>query len=187
MSSDPSASPVVTTSRAPRRWLRLLVLAVGGPILLILTALLVVGFAVNLGPTVRKQIVANLPEVKKKLGREVEIGTVSLRLLPKLRLRISDVKVLGQPGQTGVLAEPLLQIGNIEAELKVFPALFSLGRRIVVSKIEISDGKVQVARLSGGRLSYEDVLDQLASQPKDDTPLSQATIDRLAGLFGEKS
>jgi hypothetical protein len=187
MSSDPSASPVVTTSRAPRRWLRLLVLAVGGPILLILTALLVVGFAVNLGPTVRKQIVANLPEVKKKLGREVEIGTVSLRLLPKLRLRISDVKVLGQPGQTGVLAEPLLQIGNIEAELKVFPALFSLGRRIVVSKIEISDGKVQVARLSGGRLSYEDVLDQLASQPKDDTPLSQATIDRLAGILVEKA
>jgi hypothetical protein len=49
-------------------------------------------------------------------------------------------------------------------------------------KIEISDGKVQVAYgCLGGRLSYEDVLDQLATQPKDDTPMTQATIDRLAG------
>ena len=107
---------------------------------------------------IRDRVVAALPDVQKKIGREVTVGTVSLRLLPRVRLRIADVKIHGQPGKTGVLAEPLVQIGTIEAEVKVWPALVSLGGRVVVSRVEISDGKVQVVRLSGGRLSYDCLL-----------------------------
>lgn len=186
MSTDIAQSPIAQ-SKPPRSVLKIVALSLGGLFLTLLLTVLIVGFVVDLGSVVRKQVVAALPDVQKKIGREVTIGTVRLKLLPKLRLKIADVKVLGQPGKTGVLAEPLLQIGSIEAEVKVFPALLSLGRRIVVSKVEISDGKVQVARLSGGRLSYEDVLDQLATQPKDDKPLTQAQIDQMAGIFVERA
>ena len=187
MSTDTSQAPTTAPIRSPRRWPKILVLSVGGLLLTLLTVVLVVGFAVDLGSLVRSRVVAALPDVQKKIGREVTVGTVSLRLLPRVRLRIADVKIHGQPGKTGVLAEPLVQIGTIEAEVKVWPALVSLGGRVVVSRVEISDGKVQVVRLSGGRLSYEDVLDTLATQPKDDTPLTQAQIDRLAGLFIERA
>ena len=184
MSTD-IPQPVAAQSKPPKRVLKIVALSLGGLVLTLLAAVVIVGFAVDLGSMVRKQVVAALPDVQKKIGREVTIGTVSLKLLPRVRVKISDVKVLGQPGKTGVLAEPLLQIGSIDAEVKVFPALLSFGRRIVISKAEISDAKVQVARLSGGRLSYEDVLDQLATQPKDDKPLTQAQIDQMAGILVE--
>lgn len=186
MSQD-TAQSQIAQSKPPRSVLKIVAFSVGGLFLTLLLTVLIVGFVVDLGSIVRKQVVAALPDVQKKIGREVTIGTVSLKLLPKLRLKIADVKVLGQPGKTGLLAEPLAQIGSIEAEVKVFPALLSFGRRIVVSKVEISDGKVQVARLSGGRLSYEDVLDQLATQPKDDKPLTQAQIDQMAGILVERA
>ncbi|HNI61015.1 MAG TPA: AsmA-like C-terminal region-containing protein, partial [Pseudomonadota bacterium] len=169
------------------RWPKILGLAVGGTLLLFFVVVLIVGFAVDLGQVVRKQIVAQLPEVQKKIGREVSVGTVSLRLLPKLRLRVRDVKVSGQPGQTGILGEPLAEIGSIEADVSIVPAILTMGRRINVSRVEIANGKVQVARLSGGRLSYEDVLDHLATQPKDDTPLTQAQIEKLAGITIERA
>jgi hypothetical protein len=186
--SDEAQTPKEVAPKPARRsWVKWALLGVGGVLGVLFATFLILGFAVDFGGIAHKRVVAALPMVKQKLGREVTVGKISLKLLPSVRLRIEDIQIQGQPGKTGVLAEPLLQIGSVEAVVKVWPAVLSFGRRIVVTKIEISNGKVQVARLTGGRLSYEDVLDQLATQPKDDTPLTEAEIDRLAGIAIERA
>ncbi|MFO0574587.1 MAG: AsmA-like C-terminal region-containing protein [Polyangia bacterium] len=177
--SDASANP--RRRRVPRA-LKVVLLSLAGLVGLVLVTLLVVGFAVDLGSTVRKQIEAQLPAVKKKIGREVTIGRVSLRLLPTTRLLIANVAVAAAPGQTGPAALPLVSVGNVRAEVELLPAIFTLGRRLNVRRVEIDGLRVNVARFANGRLSYEDVLEKLAEDTEPSKPLTPEEIDRLSGI-----
>ncbi len=154
---------------------------VGGLLGLLLLVLLVVGFTVDLGSMVEKQIVAQAPQIQAKLGRSLRIGRVRLKLLPKTRLELRDLAIEAQPGSTGLLAQPLLTIGAVRARVAVFPLLWSLGRRVEVDNVEVADLRVQVMRTADGKLSYQDILEKLADQPES-PPMTQAEIDRLAGI-----
>ena len=145
-------------------------------------AFLIVGFAVDLGGLVRDQVTAQLPKVEEKIGRKVRVGRTKLKLLPKLTLQVSDIAIEAAPGQTGIAAQPLLQIAAVRARVAVWPALVSLGRRLEVDTAEVDDLKIQVVRGADGHLSYEDILDKLDDQPEESKPLTQEQIDRLAGI-----
>lgn len=154
---------------------------VAGLLGFVVIGFLVVGFAVDLGGMVEKQITAQAPKIQEKLGRKIRVGRVRLKLLPKTRLEIRDIAIEAPEGAAGLLSQPLLSIGAVRARVAVFPLLWSLGRRVEVDSVEITDLRVQVMRSADGRLSYQDILEKLADQPES-PPMTQAEIDRLAGI-----
>ncbi len=157
-------------------------LAVLGVFGTVFAGLLIVGFAVDLGGTVHDQVAAQLPKVEQKIGRKVRVGRTKLKLLPKLTLQVNDIAIEAAPGQTGIAAQPLLQITAIRARIAVWPALLTLGRHLEVEDAQIDDLRVQVIRGADGHLSYEDILDKLDDQPEESKPMTQAQIDQLAGI-----
>ncbi len=177
--SPPAASPAV----APRRRRLKLLLKITGGVLATLTLVcLVIGLVVDFGGLVEKQILAQAPKLQAKLGRNLRVGRVRLKLLPKIRLEVRDVAIEAQPGTTGLLAQPLLSMGALRANVAVLPSLISLGRRLEVDRVEVSDLRLQVVRTADGKLSYEDILEKLGDQPES-PPMSQDEIDRLAGIL----
>ncbi len=59
----------------------------------------------------------------------------------------------------------------------------SLGRDVEANLIEVRGVTVNVVRTASGRLSYEDVLDELAEQPAEESkPLSPDMIERLSRM-----
>lgn len=179
-------APDSAAAKGPRRrlprGLKIGLLSIAGLVGAVVVALLIVGFVVDLGGVVRKQLDAQLPQIREKLGRDVTVGRVSLRLLPTTRLLIANIAVAGQPGQTGPAALPLVSIGAVRAEVQLVPALFTLGRTINVRKVEVEELRINVARLANGRLSYQDVLDKLGDDNEPSKPLTPEEINRLAGI-----
>lgn len=186
-----AAEPTSTAADKPRRrlprGLKIALIATGSLVGVLVLVLLIVGFAVDLGGVVRKQVEAQLPQVQAKTGRAVTLGRVSLRLLPTTRLLIANVAVAAEPGQTGAAALPLLSIDALRAEVKLIPALFSLGRKLHVRNIAVEGLRINVARFANGRLSYEDVLDKLGEDSEPSKPMTQQEIDRLAGIKLEQA
>ena len=164
------------------RWLKRTLLGVGGTALALLVVFLAVGFLVDLGPLVHKQVTAQLPAIEQKLGRSVRIGRTKLKLLPKVRLEVLDLAIEAAPGQSGISAQPLLKLAAVRARVAVLPALLSLGRRLRVDLLEVDDLKVQVVRTADGKLSYEDILDKLDDNKEESKPLTPEEIERLAGI-----
>ncbi len=167
----------------PRRGGLVRVLKIVGGILGSLVLIgVAVGLAVDFGSLVEKQIVAQGPKLQAKLGRGLRVGRVRLKLLPKIRLEIRDIAIEAQPGTSGIMAQPLLSVGSVRANVAVLPSLLSLGRRVEVDQVEVTDLRLQVVRTADGKLSYEDILEKLGDQPES-PPMTQAEIDRLAGFL----
>ena len=181
-SPPPTAGGGKGPSRPRTRWLRVALFSVLGLFAALVMVFLIVGFFVDLGGLVRTQVEAQLPKVEEQIGRKVQLGRTKLTLLPKITLQISDIAIAAAPGQTGIAAQPLLQIASVRARVAVWPALVSLGRRLEVDALEVNDLRVQVVRGADGHLSYEDILEKLASQPDDSKPMTQAQIDQLGGI-----
>src|SRR5262249_49230444 len=142
---------------------------------------LVVGLFVDLGFLVEKQLQAQAPKLQAELGRNLRFGRARLKLLPSLRLELHDVAVEAAPGQSGLLAQPLVQLGALRVRVAIAPLVFSFGRRVEVSAVEIADLRVQVVRTADGRLSYQDVLDKLATRPESPPPTPEE-IERLGNI-----
>lgn len=168
--------------RRLRRPVRLALLTVGGILGAFLVSFLIVGLFVDLGGLVEAQLKDATPKIEEQLGRPVRFGRVKLKLLPSPRVEIRDVSVEAPPGQTGLLAQPLVKIGAVRVRLSLTTVLFSFGSRLTVEDLEIADVRVQVARTADGALSYQDILDKLGTQPEKPPP-TQQEIDRLGGIM----
>jgi hypothetical protein len=140
------------------------------------------GFAVDLGSLVKPRLEAQLPKLEARLGRKVRLGRTHLRLLPAPNLQLGELVIEAAPGERGLAAEPLLQLGAVRVRIALWPALVSLGKRLVIEAIELDALRLQVVRGPGGQLSYEDVLARLAEPPADKTPLSPEQLKWLAEL-----
>lgn len=143
--------------------------------------LLIVGLSVDFGSFVEKELRAQGPKIEADLGRRIRFGRVRLKLLPAVRLELRDLALEAAPGQTGLLAQPLAQIGALRVRVALGPLLWSLGKRIEISALEIADLKVQLVRTADGHLSYEDILDKLATQPESPPPTPEQ-IERWGGI-----
>lgn len=164
------------------RRIRVALLVVGGIFATLLAGLLIVGFFVDLGGFVEKALRAQSSKIQEELGRSLRTGRAKLKLLPSVRLELHDIALEAAPGQTGVLAQPLVQLGALRVRVAVGPLLWSFGRRIQVDNLEVSDLRVQIVRTSDGRLSYQDILDKTSTQPEK-PPMTQEEIDRLGRIL----
>ena len=163
------------------RPVRLALLGVGGTLGALLFVFLIVGFFVDLGGVVEKQVRAQAPKIEEQIGRPLRFGRVKLYLLPSPRIELRDVAVEAAPGQTGIMAQPLVQVGVVRVKLSLFTVLVSFGKRIEINNLEINDLRVQVIRAADGTLSYQDILDKLGTSPEKPPP-TQEEIDQLGGI-----
>ncbi len=164
------------------RFIRRLLLGVGIPLASLLFIVIVVGFVYDFGGLVEKQVRAQAPKIEEQIGRPLRVGQVRLKLLPWVRMEIRDIALEAAPGQTGILAQPLVQVGALRARVALWPLLISLGKKLEVTSFEVADLRVNVVRSADGRLSYQDILDKRGTQPESPPPTPEE-IERLGGIL----
>ncbi|WNG22849.1 AsmA family protein [Cystobacter fuscus] len=119
----------------------------------------------------------------KQLGRPIEIGDVSTRLLPSVGAEVENVVVGAAEGEP----VPLLEMKRLEVAVALWPAITSGGKDIQVKNAEVSGLTLNYVQLPDGTTNVSRVQDKLAEQPQaeepaDDTPtdLSAVRVDRAA-------
>jgi uncharacterized protein involved in outer membrane biogenesis len=146
-------------TRRLRRPVRLALLTVSGIVGAFVVSFLIIGLFFDLGGIVSRLLRDATPNIEERSGRPVRFGPVKLKLLPSPHLEIRDISVEAAPGQSGLLAQPLVKVGAVRGRLSLMTVLFSLGNRVTVENLEVSDLRVQVMRTADGALSYQDILD----------------------------
>ncbi|MFY0582787.1 AsmA family protein [Cystobacter fuscus] len=120
----------------------------------------------------------------KQLGRPIEIGDVSTRLLPSVGAEVENVVVGAAEGEP----VPLLEMKRLEVAVALWPAITSGGKDLQVKNAEVSGLTLNYVQLPDGTTNVSRVQDKLAEQPPaeeqpaDDTPtdLSAVRVDRAA-------
>ena len=74
-----------------------------------------------------------VPRIEEKVGREVELASVKLKLFPRIAVRLDQLTVANAPGFG---AEPMLELDALELDLRFWPLL----------RKEIELGQVRLVR-----------------------------------------
>ena len=101
--------------------------------------------------------------LSRGMGRPVEVGTVHVRFLPP-GFELNDLRVADDPALS---AEPILRA----AEVTAFVRLRSLFRgRLELSRLEITDPSLNLARGPDGRWNVQPLLEHSARTPRKPNP-----------------
>ncbi|MHB8874993.1 MAG: AsmA family protein [Myxococcaceae bacterium] len=141
----------------------------------------VAALVVDVDGMINEQIAKQKPEIEAKLGRKVEVGKVSARLLPSIRGEVESVRIEADPNRKEQ-DRPLLELGSVRFEVSLWDAVTSLGKRITLSEVVVSKLKVNVVRHADGTVSYQDILDRQPKEaPKEEPagPMSPETQELL--------
>lgn len=125
-------------------WLRRAALGLGAVLLLLV---LLAGALKLLFPPERLSAMA-IPRVERALGRQVSVGSVRLRLLPPLAVRLEDFAVDGPPG---LLEEPVVHGRALDLELAFLPLLAG---RVRPKRIEVREPVVRFVVAPDGTHSF---------------------------------
>ncbi|GAC1544180.1 MAG: hypothetical protein NVS2B9_11390 [Myxococcales bacterium] len=164
----------------PRKKLPLVLAAIAGALLV---AFLIVLSVVDGVATRKAQEQAAL--YSAKLGRKIEIGSISSTLFTGLGVKISDVSV--GPGQGE--QETLLKLARAEVKVAALKAVFSLGKKVEVRSAELSGLDFNVVRFPDGTTNVERLQKRLAEvqgtakpdeKPQAQSDLSAVRIDHAA-------
>jgi hypothetical protein len=137
-----------------KRALKIVGIAVGAVVALLVLAGVAVALFVDLDKIVNEQLAKHRPEIEERLGRKVEVGKVATRLFPSLTVQLESVTVAGEKD-----GDPaLMTVGPIRVEVALWDAIVSRGERIFVKEVVVSDLKVHLVRHADGTLSYDDIL-----------------------------
>jgi AsmA protein len=139
-----------------KRWVRVLAIVVA-----VLVAVVFV-LSLVLDSILTKRAQAEAAALSLQLGRPVSIGRVSTSFLTGLGATVSGLEVGAAPDE-GV---PLAQVKELGVKVAALRALFSMGKDIVVSSIEVAEPMVNVVRLPDGTTNLERVQSRLAEQEK---------------------
>ncbi|WP_043428617.1 AsmA family protein [Cystobacter fuscus] len=112
----------------------------------------------------------------KQLGRPIEIGDVSTRLLPSVGAEVENVVVGAAEGEP----VPLLEMKRLEVAVALWPALTSGGKDIQVKNAEVSGLTLNYVQLPDGTTNVSRVQDKLAEQPPAEEPADEAPTDLSA-------
>ena len=142
--------------------------------LIVAAAAIVVPRLVNLD-RYRPEVIAN---IERGSGRSVEIGRLSLSILPVIAVRADNIAVGNPPGFP---EGHLLEIKRAEAELD---ARALLDRRIVVRSVDFDDPSVNLVSTSDGHWNTEAPARALV-RPAAWTPEPPAASQRIAKVSFE--
>ena len=96
--------------------------------------------------------------MSRELGRPVEVGGVSTRVITGLGLRLSDLRVGPGPGEE----LPLAEVRRIEVKASLLRAVLSGGKDVPISSAEVEGLRVNVIRLPDGTTNVERLQRSLA-------------------------
>ncbi len=166
-----------------RRVLKIFSISVGVLIILLVGGVLLASHLVDLNKVVTDLVAKQKPEIEKQLGRKVTIGKISTSLFPSLSARVETLAIAPDPNQPQD-DRPLVKINAVGFDVAIWKAVFSLGKSIGIKTVYVEGLQVSVLRYRDGRLSYQDILDRLASdaEEKPDEPLSPEVQAMLKGL-----
>lgn len=156
------------------RILRFALIAAGVCTFLVLAAVALAFWLVDVDAFVKQQLDAQLPAIEARLGRKVTAGEVRTRLFPRLGGAVEDLTIGSDPARSED-DRPLLSIGSVSFELDLWKAITTLGAAIEVQSIAVDGVKVSVVRYADGRLSYQDILDR--QPPAEPAPEPAPTAD----------
>ncbi|ATB30140.1 AsmA family protein [Melittangium boletus] len=119
----------------------------------------------------------------QKLGRPIDIGALSTRLLPSVGVEVENVVVGAAPDEPA----PLLEMKRLEVDVALWPVLTSKGKDIQVKNAEVKGLTLHLVQLADGTTNVSRVQEKLAEeQPAEPTPeepaqdLSGVRVDRAA-------
>ncbi len=159
--SEESERPIVRSfrSRVARR-LGILV----GAILLVMAGA-AIALKVILTPEKLRALVE--PRLEAAVGREVQLGSVGLRIFPKVAIRLGDVAIANPPGFG---SEPMLELDALDLQVQVRPLL---RREIVLNQVRLirphiryevaADGSSNLAGLGGAKGEREPAPEEAAA------------------------
>jgi hypothetical protein len=93
------------------------------------------------------------------LGRRVDIGSVTLRLLPLPSFDLENVTVYEDPAFS---AEPMVRSQNVTAALRLSSLLRG---RLEIARLSFSDPSLNLVRTNDGHWNLEDLLERVAKSP----------------------
>jgi hypothetical protein len=163
-----SAPPAFGGSATPRRSLlrraaRAGLVALGALVVALIALVAVVSY--KAAAVVHARAVVRADEIGARIGRAVTVGPAHVTLGSEITIQLDDLRVAAAPGQTGVAAEPLVTLAAVRVHVAAWPLLRSLGKDVQVTTIEARGPVIRLARLSGGELSYADVVERLRAPP----------------------
>ncbi len=131
-----------------------------------------------------KQAREQADTLSKEWGRPISIGSVSVKLLTGLGVKVEEVEIGAGEGE-GV---PLAQVKRLEVKLALLKAAFSRGKDVDVRSAVIDGLTVNLVRLPDGTTNLERLQKKIASQaapgaaePKQEpSDLSFLRVDHLA-------
>jgi AsmA protein len=106
-------------------------------------------------------------KLSQEWGRPVSIGSVSIKLLTGLGLRVSEVEVGAAEGEPA----PLAQVKQIEVKAALLKAAFSRGKDVEVRSAEVDGLTINLVRLPDGTTNLERLQAKISPEPK---PAEQA-------------
>lgn len=134
---------------------------------------------VDLDALVNAQIAKHRPVIEEKLGRKIEVGRVSTTLLPTLSARIEGIAIAPDPKHAED-DRPLVRVGAAKVEISLWRAIVSLGKDVVVDTIAVDGLSASVVRYADGTLSYQDILDRLATDAAPEEKPAEAPAEPLS-------
>ncbi|HEY2028004.1 MAG TPA: AsmA-like C-terminal region-containing protein [Myxococcales bacterium] len=123
-------------------------------------------------------------KLSQEWGRPVSIGSVSIKLLTGLGVRVSDVLVGPGEGE----GEPLATVKDVEVKAALLKAAFSRGKDVEVRSAVIDGLTINLIRLPDGTTNLERLQSKIspekkpAEEPKEEKPsdLSFLKVDHAA-------
>ncbi len=167
-----------------KRVFKILAISLGALAVLLVGGAVLAYYLVDLNKVVTELVDKQKPEIEKQLGRKVEIGKISTRLFPSLSARVEALAIAPDPARPQD-DRPLLKIDAVGFDVAIWRAVFSFGKQIGIKTAYVDGLRVNVVRYQDGRLSYQDIVDRLASAPKQekpDEPLSPQVQALLEGI-----
>jgi AsmA protein len=161
---------------ATRPLLRLATVLLAGVGLLVLAL-----FALQLSGQLAREMDEQLAHLSERLGREVHAEQVTVKLLPRPRVRLRGLTVAGAPGDP-----PTLRATEVGASLRVLPLLTHRGKRLEVTRLELEGVSLRLVRDADGTWEWHTLQRNLLQHPRrppgEGTPRRHRRVVWLVGV-----
>ena len=157
---EPTDSP---PARRRKGTLRKILYVVGGLFALLVIAVTAAALLVDSTAVAAQLKNRVLPQISERIGRDVDVDTIDVSVLPVPTATLGGVRVEGVEGQ------PLLASRSARARLDLWPLITSLGKEIRFESVELRGTEVNLVRFPDGTWDYERILDRLEAQQQAET------------------
>ena len=90
-----------------------------------------------------------VPRIEERLGREVQLSSVKLRIFPRIAVRLDDLAIANPPGFS---ARPMLELDALELDLRLWPLL---RREVELGQVRLVRPVIRYEVLADGTSNFQ--------------------------------